>query len=84
MYRGKIRPPDNQPSPPHTATSTRTRPQELQVAELAVAGGTNKKIAAQLFLSIKTIDMHLVQVYRKLGVRSCTQLAHLLRDRAIA
>ena len=58
--------------------------QELQVAELAVAGGTNREIAAPLFLSIKTIEMHLGRFYRKLGVRSCTRLAHLLRHRAIA
>ncbi|WP_162181206.1 helix-turn-helix transcriptional regulator [Rhodococcus wratislaviensis] len=58
--------------------------QELQVAQLAASGGTNREVAAQLFLSVKTIEMHLGRVYRKLGVRSRTQLANLLRDKEVA
>ncbi|MGH3804890.1 MAG: helix-turn-helix transcriptional regulator, partial [Pseudonocardiaceae bacterium] len=58
--------------------------QELQVAQLAARGSTNREIAAQLFLSVKTIEMHLGRVYRKLGVRSRTQLANLLRDTEFA
>ncbi|RZL75483.1 MAG: response regulator transcription factor [Rhodococcus sp. (in: high G+C Gram-positive bacteria)] len=52
--------------------------------QLAASGGTNREIAAQLFLSVKTIEMHLGRVYRKLGVRSRTQLANLLRDNQFA
>jgi DNA-binding CsgD family transcriptional regulator len=49
-------------------------PQELKVA-LAIAGGaTNKEAAAQLYLSPKTVEFHLGKVYRKLGVRSRTEL----------
>jgi DNA-binding CsgD family transcriptional regulator len=52
--------------------------QELQVA-LAVGGGaTNREAAEALFLSPKTIEYHLGHVYRKLGVRSRTELARLL------
>lgn len=43
----------------------------LTVAE----GATNREAAARLFLSEKTIERHLGSVYRKLGVRSRTQLA---------
>ena len=41
---------------------------------MAAAGYSNKEIAAQVFLSIKTIEMNLSSVYRKLGIRSRTQL----------
>jgi DNA-binding CsgD family transcriptional regulator len=56
-------------------------PQELQVAQLVGAGATNREAAASLFLSPKTIEKHLSSVYRKLGVRSRTELARTLVDR---
>jgi DNA-binding CsgD family transcriptional regulator len=53
-------------------------PQELQVALLVARGATNREAGASLFLSPKTIEAHLGRVYRKLNVRSRTELAHLL------
>jgi DNA-binding NarL/FixJ family response regulator len=47
---------------------------EQKVAVLAARGRTNKEIAAELFLSPKTVEVHLTRVYRKLGVRSRTEL----------
>jgi DNA-binding CsgD family transcriptional regulator len=47
---------------------------ERQVAELAASGATNKEIAAALFMSVKTVEAHLSRVYRKLNVRSRTEL----------
>ena len=38
-------------------------------------GRKNKEIAATLFLAVGTVEMHLSRVYRKLGVRSRTELA---------
>ena len=53
-------------------------PQELQVALIVARGATNKEAGAALFLSPKTIETHLGRVYRKLGVRTRTELAALL------
>ncbi len=50
-------------------------PRELQVAAAVAQGLTNRETAARLFLSEKTVERHLGSVYRKLGVRSRSELA---------
>ncbi|WP_152361121.1 helix-turn-helix transcriptional regulator [Microlunatus speluncae] len=52
-------------------------PQELQVVRLAGEGLTNREIAAQLFLSPRTIGYHLYKAYPKLGVARRAELARL-------
>jgi DNA-binding CsgD family transcriptional regulator len=54
---------------------------ELRVAELVGQGRTNKEVAAALFLSVRGVESTLSKVYRKLGVRSRTELAAALRER---
>ncbi len=49
-------------------------PQEQAVADLVRAGRTNKQIAAQLYLSVNTVETHLAHIYRKLGITRRWQL----------
>lgn len=55
--------------------------QERAVAELVAEGLTNKEIAARLFLTVKTIEWHLRQIYRKLDIKSRVQLAGYVNRR---
>ncbi|MDQ1455498.1 MAG: hypothetical protein QOH28_1118 [Actinomycetota bacterium] len=66
---------DEQPSPTSPSWHAGLTPQELQVAIAIANGESNKEAAATLFVSTKTVEFHLSNVYRKLGVRSRTQLA---------
>jgi len=56
-------------------------PQELQVAMLLADGRTTREAAAALFLSPKTIEYHLRNVYRKLSIHSRDELRAALGDR---
>jgi DNA-binding CsgD family transcriptional regulator len=49
--------------------------QELRIARLVARGATNREVAGELFLSPKTVESHLTRIYKKLGVRSRTELA---------
>jgi DNA-binding CsgD family transcriptional regulator len=53
-------------------------PAERRVAGLVAQGRTNAEVAATLFLTERTVASHLTHVYRKLGVRSRTELARRL------
>jgi DNA-binding CsgD family transcriptional regulator len=55
-------------------------PTEDRVAALVAAGGTNREVADALFVSIHTVEANLKRIYRKLGVRSRTELASKFRS----
>jgi len=77
---------------PHGSLALRTGPEDMMlpvprwadltdtqrmVAELVAEGLTNRSVGARLFLSPHTVDFHLRQIYRRLGVRSRVELARL-------
>jgi DNA-binding CsgD family transcriptional regulator len=55
-------------------------PSELRIALLAADGRTSQEIAQSLFVTTRTIDMHLGHTYSKLGINSRKQLASALAD----
>lgn len=59
----------------HELTAT-----ERRIADLVAQGRSNAEIAATVMVSVRTVESNLTRVYRKLGVRSRTELAVSLRD----
>ncbi|HEX6238885.1 MAG TPA: AAA family ATPase [Acidimicrobiales bacterium] len=58
-------------------------PTESQIAQLVADGRRNREIAGELFVSVATVEAHLTRLYRKLGMRSRTELSrHVLGDRS--
>ncbi|ORA34447.1 AAA family ATPase [Mycobacterium aquaticum] len=56
---------------------------ERRIAELAASGLTNREVGAALFISAKTVEAHLSRIYRKLGIRSRSELGwHIQRPDA--
>lgn len=55
-------------------------PQEETVAQMVASGLSNREVAAQLFVSPKTVQYHLTRIYAKLGVRSRTELAAMAAE----
>ena len=67
--QGRCRP------PPDPACGTGLTARELEILRLVAAGRTNAAIAAELFISGKTVDTHVSRVLRKLGVSRRTEAA---------
>jgi DNA-binding CsgD family transcriptional regulator len=70
----------------HARTATRSAPAdltptELRIARLAASGLTNDAIAADVFVSRKTVEANLGRVYRKLGIKTRAQLSRALDAR---
>ena len=57
-------------------------PSERRIAEMAAEGPTNREIAQTLFITQRTVEVHLTSIYRKLAITSRSQLAAALADAA--
>jgi len=55
-------------------------PAEQRIAELVAEGKRNREIGQALFMSVGTVEAHLTRIYRKLGIRSRSELARLVGD----
>ena len=60
--------------------ATGLTPTETRVAQLIAAGRSNKEAAAELFVTVRTIESNLSRIYAKLGIRSRTELAARLHE----
>ena len=56
-------------------------PSERRIAERAAAGASNPELAQALFVTVKTVEMHLSNAYRKLGISSRRELERALTPR---
>ena len=61
-----------------SAAAEALTPQQLEIARLAAAGATNREVAAQMFLSTRTVDHHMRNIFARLGIRSRIDLAKLI------
>ena len=82
-YGASVRAPSRGPAAPETARPDALSKRELEIAGLVTDRLTNREIAAALYLSDKTIESHLRNIFHKLGVTSRVEVARTVeRERA--
>ncbi|MEV4481899.1 helix-turn-helix transcriptional regulator [Micromonospora coxensis] len=64
--------------PPEREAAHLLTGQQLRIAQLVAQGATNREVAARMFLSTRTVDHHLRNIFHRLGVRSRIELARVL------
>ncbi|MGH9213253.1 MAG: AAA family ATPase [Acidimicrobiales bacterium] len=62
----------------HSAVLSTLTPQERRIALAVSEGATNREVAAQLFLSPRTVDYHLRKIFQRVGIRSRSELIRLV------
>ncbi|MBB4755044.1 AAA family ATPase [Actinoplanes lobatus] len=66
-----------------TAAYDRLTPQELQIAQMAAEGMTNREIGERLYLSHRTVSSHLHRIFPKLEITSRSQLSSIVRPSTV-
>ncbi|HXU49191.1 MAG TPA: response regulator transcription factor [Candidatus Binatia bacterium] len=72
-----------EPADPLRARRTALTPRELDVVQLLAEGKSNKQIAAELAISVRTVEVHRSHVMRKIHVRSVVGLVYYAMDHGI-
>ncbi len=78
LVRAELRASGDTIEPTRTAAAAELTAQQSQIAHLVAEGATNREIAAQLFISHRTVEHHLRNIFARLEVRSRVELARLL------
>jgi DNA-binding CsgD family transcriptional regulator len=71
---------DGSATTPH---APRLTPDEQRVAALVAGGASNRQVASTTYVSVRTVELRLTSIYRKLGIRSRKELADALIDRGL-
>jgi DNA-binding CsgD family transcriptional regulator len=75
--RAELRASGENARPPQPGSAARLTAQEFRIATFVSQGLSNREVAAQMFLSPRTVDFHLRNIFTKLGIASRTELANL-------
>jgi DNA-binding CsgD family transcriptional regulator len=75
--RGELRAAGGSDPRHHPTMMAKLTPQERRIALAVSEGATNREVAAQLFLSPRTVDYHLRKIFQKAGISSRTELVRL-------
>jgi DNA-binding CsgD family transcriptional regulator len=80
---------DEQDPPASRSSAARLTPREMEVLRLIADGCTNTEIAAELVLSVRTVERHIANIYAKIGARgradaTAYALRHVMTDPAMA
>ncbi|WP_433012932.1 LuxR C-terminal-related transcriptional regulator [Kribbella sp. CA-294648] len=78
LVRAELRASGDTIEPSRTKAVAELTPQQSQIAQLVSQGATNREIAAQLFISHRTVEHHLRNIFARLEVRSRVELSRLL------
>jgi len=68
----------------HCIETLRLSAREREIVESLLKGHTNKEISDELFISLKTVENHLYNIYQKAGVKNRTQLVNLIHTNSAA
>lgn len=66
---------ENQPHP-RAHLQTQPTPREVEIIRLLAEGNANKKIAAELGITVRTVETHRAKIMLKLGLHSLTEIIH--------
>jgi DNA-binding CsgD family transcriptional regulator len=82
LYGGPLLEPGGDKRLNHWLATQSVSPREREIIHLIVQGKDNRAIEKELFISRRTVESHLYNIYRKLGIRSRVQLVYLTAEKS--